>query len=159
MLRLERDQQEWRRQARKALKRRRKRKNAARTMLLRPLWAAWWSLCVAFPALVVVNHVYPVPAGLDPSFQLRRPWTPSEVITTKSGFREVGYMIATEDKWSVILTKKQRTIDYLPSEDIASRSVCSIERVQKPDAGPLVKLPGVHESTSPLCPAGGTHTK
>lgn len=158
LLRLERDQQRWRRDAREALRRRRTHKNNRRTRFYRPLWAVGWAILFAFPALIAMNHVYPVPVGLDPSFQLRRPWTPPEVLTTKSGFREVGYVLAAEDRWSVILTEKQRTIDYLPSEEIADRSVCSIERVETPDVGPLIHLPGVHESTSPPCPTSHLRT-
>lgn len=53
----------------------------------------------------------------------RQMWLPVEVIETKT-VRYIGYSIAVQEKWHVILDDRDRTIHTVPAEDVTSRWVC-----------------------------------
>jgi hypothetical protein len=119
-------------------------------------WRAFSVLVVAAVCVPVVGAIaqfYIVPAaGSDPAFIVRRPWVPPEVLSTKSGRLEVGYVLATADKWFTVLAEKDRTIHYLAADDVTRRAVCTLESEPASNPGPLVRLRGVTGPSSKPCP-------
>lgn len=127
-------------------------------------WRRWrnaglrvvYAVAVAAAAVLFVGAVsqfYVIPAaGADPAFIARRPWIPPEVLTTKAGRQEVGYVLATADKWFTVLAEKDRTIHYLAADDVTRRSVCTLEPASASNTGPLVRFRGVTGPSSKPCP-------
>lgn len=108
---------------------------------------------VAVPIVGAVAQFYVIPAaGTDPALIARRPWMPPEAVTTKSGRQEVGYVLATADKWFTVLAEKDRTIHYIAADDVTRRAVCTLEPPSGSNTGPLIRLHGVTGPSSRPCP-------
>lgn len=133
---------------REAAKRQRRRKVEWRVVYLLAVAAA------TVPLVGAIAQFYEVPAtGADPAFIVRRPWLPPEVLTTKSGRPEVGYVLSTADKWFTLLVEKDRTIHYIPVDDVTARAVCAVEPASTSSSAPLLRLRGVRRASSKLCPS------
>lgn len=86
---------------------------------------------VVFPlcalSILLVEPVFKVPHDVNTLFYVtRQPWLPAEEITTESGEILVGYTLATNDGWFVVLQESNRTIRYVPAADVAERRVCAL---------------------------------
>ena len=83
---------------------------------------------------------------------VRRPWVPAEEIKLKSGSIVVGYTLSTKDKWFVVLKEYDRTINYIAADDVASRTVCSVENNDETaKATPLITFQGVNTAKKQFC--------
>jgi len=64
----------------------------------------------------------------------------------------VGYVLSTSDKWFVVLTERDRTIDYIKADDVTKRRVCAVDSRHVSSGRPLVVLTGASNKSSSLCP-------
>ncbi|KAB2341527.1 hypothetical protein [Actinomadura rudentiformis] len=56
------------------------------------------------------------------------PWIPVEQVTLSNKTTLVGYVVGSGDKWTDILQESDRQIKTIKSDDIASRTVCLVEK-------------------------------
>jgi hypothetical protein len=71
--------------------------------------------------------VYPIPhmSSYYEEF-MSQPWLSAERITVRSGDSTIGYALTEDDHWMIVLKAEPRIIQYIPADDIVSRSVCQI---------------------------------
>ncbi|WP_211770984.1 hypothetical protein [Kutzneria sp. CA-103260] len=145
------------------------RKNQRNTLLTvcralrkrRPRWRAVYGLqcsLLAIPLVGLILQCYTIPIeGVDLSRAVRSVWLPPESLNVKVDGKPqsiVGYVLSTSDKWYVVLTESDRTIDYIKADDVTTRSVCSLNKGQIQSGAPLINLAGTTTAASTLCPAG-----
>jgi hypothetical protein len=115
---------------------------------------AYAAVVASICAVVVpfVNTVYTVPFdGHVASEIARRPWLPPERITLRSGTVHAGYVLSTENDWFVVLREYDRTIEYIPADDVIIRAVCTFKEGQPTIDSPLIKLYDVRQPRVPYC--------
>jgi hypothetical protein len=98
-------------------------------------------------------YVYPVPrtSGYYADF-MRQPWLSAERITVKSGDSIVGYALTEDDSWMIVLKDNPRTIQYLPVDDVTSRTVCQVNPQKgSVPTSPLIPLLNPKSTQLPLC--------
>lgn len=111
-------------------------------------------LATAF-LLPYVLYVFPLPKV--PSYYeqfMTQPWLPAERITVKSGDSIVGYPLTEDDSWMTVLKASPRIIQYIPVNDVTSRSVCQVNSAEPHIPGsPLFPL--LNPKSVKLPPCGG----
>jgi hypothetical protein len=124
----------------------------------KPLWRVLWSIAlgaIAVPLVGLVMQFYTIPIiAVNPGILARSMWLPSEVITVKEQPQPtVGYVLSTSDGWFVVLTERNRAIEYIPADKVTARSVCAADENHMPSGRPLVRLYGASNTVSPQCPS------
>jgi hypothetical protein len=131
-----------------------------RTFRRRSVVAVTLALLATAYLLPYVLYVYPFPQkhGYYEDF-LRQPWLSAERITVKSGYSTVGYALTEDDHWMIILKATPRVIQYIPIEDVISRSVCDVnsQAAELPES-PLVPLLNPRLARLPSCWRSGSNT-
>jgi hypothetical protein len=156
----ERDRSEWRDRSEEVEWRKPLLDRERRKRLITPIWRALYGIAlatIAVPLVGLVMQFYVIPvSGVDPGRIARSVWLPTENITVKTTGGQtkatVGYVLATNDKWFVVLTEKHRTIEYIQADSVTARNVCSVDSPLKGKGSPLVELAGVADAPSPPCP-------
>jgi hypothetical protein len=93
--------------------------------------------------------LYPLPSGDNYYAHLvRQPWLPAESITLTSGGSLVGYIIAEDDDWVTVLTDQSRQVRYYHPDQIATRTVCQLEK-GKAEAPLISLIPAAAPSSEP----------
>jgi hypothetical protein len=88
-----------------------------------------------------VTTIYRIPSNVSEiSAIASKPWLPSEIITLKGGGKRVGYTLNDSNGWFVFLEEKSRTIEYVHSDDVLTRTLCRLSGEQRPSQPPLIKL-------------------
>lgn len=104
-------------------------------------------------AAICVYAIYEVPFNASiTSDILRRPWLPAEQVQLYSGDVLVGYTLSTRDGWHGLLEEQTRRIIYIPSRDVAARTVCDVTTIASRPS-PLINLQGTTPSSVPTCQA------
>jgi hypothetical protein len=102
-----------------------------------------------------VHYIYPVPQDRNYYEEATHAmWLPSEriVLTTRSVYD--GYVLKADQDWFTVLLVHNRTIVYLRTGEVVSRSVCQPEiRAQPKQYPPLI--PWLYNRPSPLPPCPG----
>jgi hypothetical protein len=77
------------------------------------------------------------------------PWLPSETIGLKGGEQVVGYVIDENDRWTTVLTERDRGVVRVPTDDVVSREPC---RATAPTKPPLLSIhqPQPHYTACPV---------
>jgi hypothetical protein len=76
-------------------------------------------------SLVYVSYFYPFPRSIAYyEATLHQPWLPAERLTLRSGNQVVGYPLAIDGSWMVILGSRTRTVQYILADEVTTRSVC-----------------------------------
>lgn len=110
-------------------------------LVLRLLLAVPYLLIVAALSsllTMIIQVTYQVPFNHSVVSEIgRRPWLPPEEVLLKSGAVEVGYTIKQDVNWHIVLREEDRTVIYVKSDDIVSRTGClpqgvAPERTQLP---------------------------
>src|SRR5690242_19381622 len=89
---------------------------------------------------------------------MRQPWLPAERMILKSGAPVIGYTLASDHDWTVVLSASSRTIKYIPTHDVLARRVCDITpdgSVTHPPS-PLVPLLHAQAVELPSCSGRGS---
>ena len=111
------------------------------------------ALLVAAYLFPYILSVYPFPrtSGYYADF-MRQPWLPAERVTVTSGHSIIGYAVAQNGQWTIVLKDSPRVIEYIPSHDVISRSVCQInpQTANIPKA-PLIPLLNPQAARVPSC--------
>jgi hypothetical protein len=104
-------------------------------------------ICVLL--IPVAFLLYPLPSGDNYYAHLvRQPWLPAESITLTSGGSLIGYIIAEDDDWVTVLTDQSRQVRYFHPDQIATRTVCQLEKGKAET--PLISLiPAASPSSEP----------
>jgi hypothetical protein len=85
--------------------------------------------------------IYHIPTNMsEVSSVVSKPWLPSELMTVKAGSEHVGYTLSDNNGWFVFLLERTRTIEYIPSDDVVSRTLCRLIGAQRPNQFPLIRL-------------------
>jgi hypothetical protein len=61
-----------------------------------------------------------------------RPWVPPERLDLVTGDVLVGYVVATDEPWTTVLTEVDRSIRHIPADEIVGRSVCMVSVSEPP---------------------------
>lgn len=74
---------------------------------------------------LMIQTTYQVPFNYSIASEIgRRPWLPPEEILSRSGELQVGYTVEQDVNWHIVLREEDRTIIYMKSDDIVSRTGC-----------------------------------
>ena len=80
------------------------------------------------------------------------PWLSAERISVKSGASMVGYVLTEDDTWMIVLKDAPRTIQYVPVDDVVSRTVCQVGSQESNIPGsPLFPLLNPKSAQLPSC--------
>ena len=126
-------------------------------------WALWRLIGKAIYALLIavacaytaicVYAIYEVPFNTSVTSDiLRRPWLPAEQVQLYSGDVLVGYTLSTQDGWHALLEEQTRLITYIPSRNVAARTVCDVKTIASLPS-PLISLQGTAPNSVPTCQA------
>src|SRR5215472_8570173 len=99
-----------------------------------------------------VYNIYPVPRHTNYYVQaVHQLWLPAERIALNSGYVYYGYVLSESDDWLTVLLTN-RTIAYLPVENVVSRAVCQPQtNTAPPQNPPLVPLLYTPPAPTPAC--------
>ncbi len=102
--------------------------------------------------LPYVYSIYPVPRHSNYYVEaLHQLWLPAERVALSSGYVYYGYVLSESDDWFTVLLTN-RTIAYLPVEDVVSRSDCQPQaNTGPPPYPPLVPLLYSRPAPTPAC--------
>ena len=93
------------------------------------------------PLFFFTTNIYHIPWNTNEvSSVISKPWLPSELIKLKAGGDRVGYTLSNSNGWYVFLVGRTRTIEYIQSDDVISRTLCRLPGAQRPNHSPLLKL-------------------
>jgi hypothetical protein len=80
-----------------------------------------------------VYNIYPIPQRSSYYAEVaHQMWLPAEELALTSGQIDTGYVLATDSDWFTVLLAARRTIVYLPTRDILTRSVCQPKLTNEP---------------------------
>jgi hypothetical protein len=101
--------------------------------------------------MLYAENIYHFPVSLQVfSDALRKPWIPAERITLESGQVKVAYTLSNSEDWYLILNDDYRTVEYLHSDEVIKRQICTIKTTQEP-ALPAVPLVGATRPQPRMC--------
>lgn len=104
--------------------------------------------------LLFMLAVYRVPFNVDYASQIaRRPWLPAEEIQTKSDEERVGYVISTADGWFLLMNESERSLEYIPADEVVSRVVCTPRSYSVEYRSPLIDIRGSGKPAGEICAA------
>jgi hypothetical protein len=108
-------------------------------------------------ALVLFPYVwtlYPLPHRSDYyATALYQPWLTAEEIRLDKGHSDYGYVLSTADGWFTVLLAQNRTIVYIPEDDVTARDVCQPALAdQPPPYAPIVRIFYHPPVRLPSCP-------
>jgi hypothetical protein len=63
-------------------------------------------------------------------------WLPAEELALTSGQTYTGYVLSADSDWFTVLLAAKRTIVYLPTKDVVTRSVCQPKVTNEPKQYP-----------------------
>ena len=128
----------------------------AATVMMVALGQLIWGLLLVIlfaPLFFFTTTIYHIPWNMNEvSSVVSKPWLPTELITVKTGSSRVGYTLSNSDGWYVFLLERTRTIEYIPSDDVVSRTLCLLIGAQRPDHFPLIKLINAPAPQVTQCP-------
>jgi hypothetical protein len=80
-----------------------------------------------------VYNIYPIPQhGSYYAEVAHQMWLPAEELALTSGRIYTGYVLAADNDWFTVLLAAKRSIVYLPTDDILTRSVCQPQMTNEP---------------------------
>lgn len=120
-------------------------------------YGAWRRLSFALAALVTlflipyVYYMYPFNQGQHYYEDLARQlWIPAETIVVSHHKPEIGYVLANDGNWTVVLSDPNRTISYYRTSTVLARKACTLKNSST--GRPLVALPHTTaHATPPAC--------
>ncbi len=84
-----------------------------------------------------VYNVYPIPQHNSYYAEVAHEmWLPAEELALRSGQVFTGYVLTSDDDWFTVLLATKRTIVYLPTEQLVSRTVCQPKVANEPNQYP-----------------------
>jgi hypothetical protein len=100
------------------------------------------ALAAAIALVPYIVNIYPLPHRSDYYFAvLHQPWLPAEDITLASGRKYAAFVLTSDDDWFTVLTTSRRSILYIPTDKIVSRTVCQAHAAGAPiEYQPLITL-------------------
>jgi len=100
-----------------------------------------------------VETIYRTPfSGGSVSHAVERPWMPAEDLALKSGGHRVAYVLGVKDGWFAILNDRDRSLEYVRSSDVESRTPCRLADDLGRDRGPVISLSDRRQAVIKLCP-------
>jgi len=116
------------------------------------------AIVATFALFPYVASIYPFPhKGSYYSEVLHELWLPAERIVMRSGHTYYGYILASDLTWDTVLLTN-RTIVYLPTNDVVHRSVCQPRTTPQPAPYPPL-IPLLYSKPSPTSPCAPVRTR
>jgi hypothetical protein len=105
-------------------------RSRAQSILRALISAAIWAITLGVILLLVVTPT---------------PWMPAERVSLHDGQTVVAYVVRTDERWTVLLIDRGRSLRYVPTADVSGRQPCS------PDVGVPTLLELINGSQLPQC--------
>ncbi|MBW0103661.1 hypothetical protein [Pseudonocardia sp. KRD291] len=100
--------------------------------------------------MLFVDAVYRVPFDVNYLSRVARtPWTPAEIVTTRTGQIGVVYVMSISNGWFVVMRNFDRSIEYVKADQVTARRVCAVYDETEPL--PLIIPRGARQHTAPPC--------
>lgn len=103
---------------------------------------------VAIMSMLLIITIYVVLTSLVSD----RPWLPAEQLKIKDANINVGYVVTEGEKWTTILTEKDRRLIRVNSDDLSTRLICATEKSEMKEVQTLWKVFGSPKIIYKQCP-------
>jgi hypothetical protein len=99
-----------------------------------------------------VWYIFPVPhhSGYYAAV-IHQPWLPAEKVTLSTGRIYYGYVLVSDPDWVTMLIARNRTIRYIPADDVIGRKVCQPKLANQPAPNPPL-IPLLYKPPAPIPP-------
>jgi hypothetical protein len=102
-----------------------------------PLLSVLAAVVATIALFPYVYNIYPIPHRSSYYAEVAHDmWLPAEELTLASGQADTGYVLSTGSGWFTVLLAAGRTIVYVPTKDVVSRSVCQPQTINEPKQPP-----------------------